>query len=428
MQILIIGNGGREHALAWKSAQNAAVSQVFVAPGNAGTALEAKVKNLDIAVNDIDGLLKFAQDNKIDLTIVGPEVPLSLGVVDRFEAAGLNIFGPTQACAQLESSKSFAKDFLQKNHIPTAKYQTFTQVPEALDYLKKQSFPIVIKADGLASGKGVIIAPNYDEAEKTVKDMLEQNRFGDAGAKVVIEEFLTGEEVSFIVMCDGEHVLPLATSQDHKARDDGDMGPNTGGMGAYSPAPIVDDAMHQKIMEQVIYPTMNAMKKSGTPYKGFLYAGLMINDKNEPYVLEFNCRFGDPETQPILMRLRSDLVELCLAGVQGKLNEITAEWDPRYALGVVMAAGGYPDDYRKGDVISGLNRVEESVKVFHAGTALKNNEVITNGGRILCVTAISKTITGAQQKAYNNVKKIQWADVFFRTDIGFKAVLRDLHR
>jgi len=428
MKILIIGNGGREHALAWKSAQNPKVSQIFVAPGNAGTALEEKVKNIDIAVDQIEALKKFAQDNQIDLTIVGPEVPLSLGVVDTFQAAGLKIFGPTQACAQLESSKSFAKDFLKKNHIPTAAYETFTQVSDALAYLHKQSFPIVIKADGLAAGKGVIIAQNKEEAEKTVKDMLEQNRFGDAGAKVVIEEFLTGEEVSFIVMCDGEHVLPLATSQDHKARDDGDMGPNTGGMGAYSPAPICDEAMHTRVMKEVIMPTVRAMKAMGTPYTGFLYAGLMINDKHEPYVLEFNCRFGDPETQPILMRLQSDLIELCMAGVEGRLDKITAQWDPRFALGVVMAAGGYPDDYRKGDVISGLEKVEDSVKVFHAGTVLKDNQVTTNGGRVLCVTSLSKTAHGAQQKAYNNVKKIQWNDVYFRTDIGFKAVLRDLHK
>lgn len=427
MQILIIGNGGREHALAWKAAKNASVTRVYVAPGNSGTALEDKVENVDLAVTQIDALVEFAKDNKIDLTIVGPEVPLSLGIVDQFEQAGLKIFGPRKACAQLESSKAFAKDFLKHNNIPTAKYETFTQVEPALEYLKHESFPIVIKADGLAAGKGVIIAQSFEEASETVKDMLESNRFGDAGAKVVIEEFLKGEEVSFIVMCDGEHVLPLATSQDHKARDDGDLGPNTGGMGAYSPAPICDEVLHARVMREVIYPTMEAMKKLGTPYKGFLYAGLMINDKHEPYVLEFNCRFGDPETQPILMRLQSDLVELCLAGVEGKLNEAEAIWDPRFALGVVMCAGGYPDDYRKGDTISGLDRVEESVKVFHAGAAVKNGEVITNGGRVLCVTALSKTVLGAQQKAYNNVKKIQWKDAFYRTDIGFKAVMRELH-
>jgi phosphoribosylamine--glycine ligase len=301
-------------------------------------------------------------------------------------------------------------------------------VSEALGYLRDQSFPIVIKADGLAAGKGVIIAQTLEEAENTVKDMLESNRFGDAGAKVVIEEFLRGEELSFIVMCDGDHVLPLATSQDHKARDDGDRGPNTGGMGAYSPAPICDEVLHARVMKEVIYPTINAMKAMGTPYTGFLYAGLMINDKQEPYVLEFNCRFGDPETQPILMRLQSDLVELCLAGVDGTLNEMEALWDPRVAVGVVMCAGGYPDEYRKGDVILGLDRVEEGVKVFHAGAALHNNQVVTNGGRVLCVTTLSKTIVGAQQKAYNNVKKITWNDVYFRTDIGFKAVLRELHR
>jgi phosphoribosylamine---glycine ligase len=428
MNILIIGNGGREHALSWKAAQNPKVTQVFVAPGNAGTALEHKVKNLDIAVDQIDALLEFAQKNQIDLTIVGPELPLSLGVVDRFEAAGLKIFGPSQACAQLESSKSFAKDFLKQNKIPTAKYETFTEVSKALAYLQNQSFPIVIKADGLAAGKGVIIAQTQEEAEFTVKDMLEQNRFGDAGAKIVIEEFLTGEEVSFIVMCDGEHALALATSQDHKARDDGDLGPNTGGMGAYSPAPLCDEAMHARVMQEVIMPTLNAMKTLGTPYKGFLYAGLMINAKNEPYVLEFNCRFGDPETQPILMRLKSDLVDLCMAGVEGRLDQVTAQWDPRTALGVVMAAGGYPDDYRKGDQISGLDKIEDEVKVFHAGTRLENDQVLTHGGRVLCVTALGKTVTAAQQKAYNNVKKIHWNGVYYRTDIGFKAIMRDLHQ
>lgn len=427
MKILIIGSGGREHALSWKCAQNPEVTQVYVAPGNAGTALEAKVKNVDLPVTAIEALVKFAQENEIALTIVGPEVPLSLGVVDQFKKAGLKIFGPTQACAQLESSKAFAKDFLKKHQIPTAQYETFTQVQPALDYLKTQDFPIVIKADGLAAGKGVIIAQSYAEAEATVKDMLESNRFGDAGAKVVIEEFLRGEEVSFIVMVDGEHVLPLATSQDHKARDDGDQGPNTGGMGAYSPAPIVDQALHDKIMERVIYPTVQAMKQAGTPYTGFLYAGLMIDEHHDPYVLEFNCRFGDPETQPILMRLESDLIELCMAGVEGKLDQVTAQWDPRFAIGVVMCAGGYPDDYRKGDVITGLEWIENGVKVFHAGTVLKDAQVLTNGGRVLCVTTLSKTIQGAQLKVYNNVKKIHWEGTFFRTDIGFKAVLRELH-
>jgi phosphoribosylamine--glycine ligase len=428
MKVLIIGNGGREHALAWKVAHHPSVSRVFVAPGNAGTALEPKCENIPIAVDNLEALLHFAQENQITLTIVGPEVPLVLGIVDRFEAAGQPIFGPTQACAQLEGSKSFAKDFLKKNKIPTAAYETFTQVPEALAYLAAQSFPIVIKADGLAAGKGVIIANNLDEASAAVKEMLELNRFGDAGAKVVIEAFLRGEEVSFIVMCDGEHVLPLATSQDHKARDDGDTGPNTGGMGAYSPAPIVDETLHAKIMERVIYPTMAGMKARGTPYRGFLYAGLMINAEQDPYVLEFNCRFGDPETQPILMRLQSDLVELCIAGIEGRLDQVEALWDPRYALGVVMAAGGYPDEYRKGDSITGLDKMESGVKVFHAGTALKDNQVLTHGGRVLCVTGLSKTALGVQQKVYNNVKKIHWNDPYFRTDIGFKAVLRELHR
>lgn len=427
MNILIIGNGGREHALSWKVAQNPKVSRVFVAPGNAGTALENKVNNIDIQVDQLDALLQFAQNNQIDLTIVGPELPLSLGIVDRFEAAGLKIFGPSQACAQLESSKSFAKDFLKQNHIPTAAYESFTEISPALAYLDNQSFPLVIKADGLAAGKGVVIVQNKTEAENTIKDMLEQNRFGEAGAKIVIEEFLVGEEVSFIVMCDGEHALALATSQDHKARDDGDLGPNTGGMGAYSPAPLCDEAMHQRVMSEVIAPTLNAMKAAGTPYKGFLYAGLMINDKNEPYVLEFNCRFGDPETQPILMRLKSDLVDLCLAGVEGRLDQVTALWDPRTALGVVMAAGGYPEAYQKGDEIVGLDKVDDEVKAFHAGTRLENAQVLTNGGRVLCVTALGKTVTAAQQTAYQNVSKIQWKDVYYRTDIGFKAIMRELH-
>lgn len=422
MNILIIGAGGREHALAWKAAQNPSVKKVFVAPGNAGTALEDKVENIDIGVEQIDALLEFAKQNKIDLTIVGPEAPLVLGVVDRFEDAGLNIFGPTQACAQLEGSKSFAKDFLEQNNIPTAQYQTFTDTAQALAYLSEQSFPIVVKADGLAAGKGVIIAQTFDEASAAVTDMLELNRFGDAGAKVVIEEFLTGEEVSFIVMCDGEHVLPLATSQDHKARDDGDTGPNTGGMGAYSPAPLCDDALHARIMKEVIMPTVNAMKASGTPYKGFLYAGLMVNDKKEPRVLEFNCRFGDPETQPILMRLKSDLVELCTAGVEGRLDKVQAQWDPRFALGVVMAAGGYPNDYQKGDVITGLGTVDEHAKTFLAGVALKNNLPVTSGGRVLCVTALGDTVLQAQQNAYSAVNKIQWKNAFFRKDIGFKAL------
>lgn len=425
MKVLIIGSGGREHALAWKVAQSSKVKHVYVAPGNAGTALEPKVENIDIKVEDIDTLLQFAKDNAVDLTIVGPEAPLVLGVVDAFEAAGLNIFGPSQACAQLEGSKSFCKAFLKKHNIPTASYESFTERDKAVDYLKTQSFPIVIKADGLAAGKGVVIAQDIEHAIKTVEDMLMANRFGDAGARIVIEEFLNGEEASFIVMCDGEHVLPLATSQDHKARDDGDKGPNTGGMGAYSPAPIVDENLHDIVMKTIIEPTVQGMKAAGTPYKGFLYAGLMIDKNGQPKVLEYNCRFGDPETQPIMMRLQSSLVDLCMAGANGTLNHQTALWDERFAIGVVMAAGGYPDSYKKGDVIKGLDKMGEGVKVFHAGTALnENNEVVTNGGRVICVTTLSKTIEGAQFKAYQNVKKIYWDDVYFRTDIGFKAVMK----
>jgi len=424
MKVLIIGSGGREHALAWKTAQSSLVKNVFVAPGNAGTSLEPKVDNIDINVEDISALLTFAKENKIDLTIVGPEAPLVLGIVDTFEAEGLNIFGPSQACAQLEGSKTFCKAFLKKHNIPTAAYESFTDRDAAVEYLNKQSFPIVIKADGLAAGKGVVIADDLEQAIKTVDDMLMDNRFGDAGARIVIEEFLTGEEASFIVMCDGNNVLPLATSQDHKARDDGDTGPNTGGMGAYSPAPIVDDAMHDKVMKTIIEPTIQGMKNAGTPYKGFLYAGLMINAQGEPKVLEYNCRFGDPETQPIMMRLQSNLVDLCMAGVKGTLDKTRAQWDARFAIGVVMAAGGYPESYQKGDVISGLDAMEDGVKVFHAGTRMKDNQVTTNGGRVLCVTTLSKTIEGAQLKAYNNLKKINWNDVYFRTDIGFKAVMK----
>lgn len=425
MKVLIIGSGGREHALAWKVAQSSKVKHVYVAPGNAGTALEPKVENIDIKVEDIDTLLQFAKDNAVDLTIVGPEAPLVLGVVDAFEAAGLNIFGPSQACAQLEGSKSFCKAFLKQHNIPTASYESFTDRDKAVDYLKTQSFPIVIKADGLAAGKGVVIAQDIEDAIKTVEDMLMANRFGDAGARIVIEEFLNGEEASFIVMCDGEHVLPLATSQDHKARDDGDKGPNTGGMGAYSPAPIVDENLHDIVMKTIIEPTVQGMKAAGTPYKGFLYAGLMIDKNGQPKVLEYNCRFGDPETQPIMMRLQSSLVDLCMAGVNGTLNNQTALWDERFAIGVVMAAGGYPDSYKKGDVIKGLDKMGEGVKVFHAGTALnEHNEVVTSGGRVICVTTMSKTIEGAQFKAYQNVKKIYWDDVYFRTDIGFKAVMK----
>ena len=424
MNILIIGNGGREHALAWKAAQSPLAKNVYVAPGNAGTAQEPNLTNVDISATDIDGLVAFARANNIGLTIVGPEAPLVLGVVDAFNAAGLTIFGPAKGAAQLEGSKAFTKDFLARHHIPTADYQNFTEVEPALAYLDKTGAPVVIKADGLAAGKGVIVAMTLKEAQDAVHDMLAGNAFGDAGHRIVIEEFLTGEEASFIVMVDGKNVVPMATSQDHKRVGDNDTGPNTGGMGAYSPAPVVTDTVHQRVMEKVIYPTVEGMAAEGHTYQGFLYAGLMIDEHGEPKVIEFNCRFGDPETQPIMMRLQSDLVELCLAGAQGKLAGKTSQWDPRPALGVVMAAGGYPGDYRKGDVISGLDVQEADCKVFQAGTALKEGAVVTDGGRVLCVTALGEDIAQAQKQAYAALKHIHWDDAFCRSDIGYRAVAR----
>ncbi|WP_448176393.1 phosphoribosylamine--glycine ligase [Morganella morganii] len=424
MNILIIGNGGREHALAWKAAQSPLAANVYVAPGNAGTAQEPNLTNVDISATDIDGLVAFARANNIGLTIVGPEAPLVMGVVDAFTAAGLTIFGPAKGAAQLEGSKAFTKDFLARHHIPTADYQNFTEIKPALAYLDKTGAPVVIKADGLAAGKGVIVAMTLKEAQDAVHDMLAGNAFGDAGHRIVIEEFLTGEEASFIVMVDGKNVVPMATSQDHKRVGDNDTGPNTGGMGAYSPAPVVTDAVHQRVMEKVIYPTVEGMAAEGHTYQGFLYAGLMIDEHGEPKVIEFNCRFGDPETQPIMMRLQSDLVELCLAGAQGKLAGKTSQWDPRPALGVVMAAGGYPGDYRKGDVISGLDVQEADCKVFQAGTALKEGAVVTDGGRVLCVTALGEDIAQAQKQAYAALKHIHWDDAFCRSDIGYRAVAR----
>lgn len=424
MNILIIGNGGREHALAWKAAQSPLAANVYVAPGNAGTAQEPNLTNVDISATDIDGLVAFARANNIGLTIVGPEAPLVMGVVDAFNAAGLTIFGPTKGAAQLEGSKAFTKDFLARHHIPTADYQNFTEVEPALAYLDKTGAPVVIKADGLAAGKGVIVAMTLKEAQDAVHDMLAGNAFGDAGHRIVIEEFLTGEEASFIVMVDGKNVVPMATSQDHKRVGDNDTGPNTGGMGAYSPAPVVTDTVHQRVMEKVIYPTVEGMAAEGHTYQGFLYAGLMIDEHGEPKVIEFNCRFGDPETQPIMMRLQSDLVELCLAGAQGKLAGKTSQWDPRPALGVVMAAGGYPGDYRKGDVISGLDVQEADCKVFQAGTALKEGAVVTDGGRVLCVTALGEDIAQAQKQAYAALKHIHWDDAFCRSDIGYRAIDR----
>ena len=427
MNVLIIGSGGREHALAWKCAQSPQVDKVFVAPGNAGTALEAKVENIAIAVEDIKALAEFAQTNNIGLTIVGPEVPLVLGVVNTFQAAGLRCFGPTKDAAQLEGSKAFTKDFLQRHNIPTAAYGNFIEIDAAVAYIEKMGAPIVVKADGLAAGKGVIVAQTEQEAIDAVKDMLAGNAFGDAGHRVVIEEFLQGEEASFIVMVDGKNILPLATSQDHKARDDGDQGPNTGGMGAYSPAPVITEAMHQRIMQQVIEPTVRGMAAEGHPYTGFLYAGVMIDANGVPKVLEYNCRFGDPETQPILMRLRSDLVALCNAALDQQLDQVNAEWDERVALGVVMAAGGYPGNYHKGDIIEGLPApdADPDRKVFHAGTATKDGNIVTAGGRVLCNVALGHSVKEAQQAAYALTESIHWPNAFCRHDIGYRAIARE---
>ncbi|EKO3975240.1 phosphoribosylamine--glycine ligase [Vibrio fluvialis] len=426
MRVLIIGSGGREHALGWKVAQNPTVETVFIAPGNAGTALEAKLQNVNIAVEDVAGLVAFAQDNEIELTIVGPEAPLVIGVVDAFRAAGLPIFGPTQAAAQLEGSKAFTKDFLARHNIPTAAYANFTEIEPALAYVREQGAPIVVKADGLAAGKGVIVAMTLEEAEEAIKDMLAGNAFGDAGSRVVVEEFLDGEEASFIVMVDGENVLPMATSQDHKRVGDQDTGPNTGGMGAYSPAPVVTQAIHDRVMQEVIYPTVRGMAAEGNPYTGFLYAGLMIDSTGAPKVIEYNCRFGDPETQPIMMRMQSDLVELCLAAIDGKLDQVESKWDPRASIGIVLAAGGYPGDYAKGDIISGLPTTEvEGQKVFHAGTTDKDGHVVTNGGRVLCATALGNTVSEAQQRAYELAKQISWNGMFHRNDIGYRAIARE---
>ena len=426
MNILIIGGGGREHALAWKAAQSPQAQRVYVAPGNGGTAREPGIENVPIAADDLAGLVAFAAAQTIGLTIVGPEVPLVAGVVDAFAAAGLPCFGPRRAAAQLEGSKAFSKAFLERHGIPTAAYGTFTEVEPALAYLDQVGAPIVVKADGLAAGKGVILAPDLDTARAAVRDMLGAGRFGSAGARVVIEEFLTGEEASFIVMVDGRHALAMATSQDHKARDDGDRGPNTGGMGAYSPAPVVTPEIHARVMREVIAPTVAGLAAEGTPYVGFLYAGLMIAADGTPKVLEYNCRFGDPETQPILMRLRSDLVALCLAALDGRLHEIQADWDPRVALGVVMAAGGYPDTYAQGVPISGLTADDDStVKVFHAGTRRDGDATLTAGGRVLCVTALGDTVLDAQERAYRRVREITWPDAYFRTDIGYRAIARE---
>ncbi|MEL0623444.1 phosphoribosylamine--glycine ligase [Marinomonas arenicola] len=426
MKVLIIGNGGREHALAWKTAESNDVEKVFVAPGNAGSATENKVENVNIGVTDIADLVAFAKKENIDLTIVGPEAPLVIGVVDAFEKEDLAIFGPTAAAAQLEGSKAFTKDFLARHNIPTAAYGNFTEIAPAVAYIKQQGAPIVVKADGLAAGKGVILAQTEAEAIEAVEDMLQGNSFGDAGSRVVIEEFLTGEEASFICMVDGETVLPMATSQDHKARDNGDLGPNTGGMGAYSPAPVVTPEIHDRIMNEVIMPTVKGMNAEGNRYRGFLYAGVMVAADGTPKTLEYNCRFGDPETQPIMMRLRSDLAKMCLAAIHGELDSVEADWDPRASLGVVLAAGGYPADYPKGDVISGLDTaLPAHQKVFQAGTALKDGKVVTNGGRVLCAVSLGDTVAEAQAGAYDVVKTLSWDKAYFRTDIGHRAIARE---
>ncbi len=426
MNVLIIGSGGREHALAWKASLSPKVGTVYVAPGNAGTALEPGVENIEIDISEFSTLADFAAQNQCELTIIGPEAPLVDGIVDYFEERGLPCFGPGKGAAQLEGSKAFTKDFLARHNIPTADYENFTEIEPAVAYIREKGAPIVVKADGLAAGKGVILAQTEQQAIAAVEDMLAGNAFGDAGHRVVIEEFLVGEEASFIVMVDGKNVLPLATSQDHKARDNGDCGPNTGGMGAYSPAPVVTDEISQRVMEQVIQPTVAGMAQEGNTYKGFLYAGLMIAPDGSIKVLEYNCRFGDPETQPIMMRLKSDLVELCQAAVNGDLDKTSAEYDPRAALGVVLAAGGYPESYHKGDEITGLaDANNERQKVFHAGTRIEDDRVLTNGGRVLCVTALGQNVTQAQQIAYACARQINWKNVYYRTDIGYRAVTRE---
>tara|TARA_R110002110_G_C13470397_1_gene720554 strand:+ start:36301 stop:37614 length:1314 start_codon:yes stop_codon:yes gene_type:complete len=424
--VLIVGGGGREHALAWKAAQSPNVKTVFVAPGNAGTAGEWDVQNVAIDVMDFAALADFAAANNVSLTIIGPEAPLVEGVVDYFTERELRCFGPGKGAAQLEGSKAFTKDFLARHNIPTAAYANFTELQPALDYLEQQGAPIVVKADGLAAGKGVIVAETLQQAKEAVTDMLSGNAFGDAGCRVVIEEFLSGEEASFIVMVDGEHVLPMATSQDHKRIHDGDKGPNTGGMGAYSPAPVVDDTVRQRIMDEVILPTVQGMAAEGNPYTGFLYAGLMIDEDGTPKVIEYNCRFGDPETQPIMMRLQSDLVSLCNSALDNTLDQSEAQWDARCAIGVVLAAGGYPGSYGKGTPIHGLDALfQPDIKVFHAGTALNDDhQVVTSGGRVLCVTALGADIVKAQEACYAAADKISWEGMTLRRDIGWRAVAR----
>lgn len=426
MKVLVLGSGGREHALAWKLAQSANVAHVFIAPGNAGTATEPGMQNVDIDPMDFAALVEFVKQENIELTVVGPEAPLVAGVVDYFEERGLKCFGPRKGAAQLEGSKAFTKDFLARHQIPTASYQNFTDADAAIAYVKEQGTPIVIKADGLAAGKGVIIAQSQEEAETTIRDMLSGNSFGDAGSRVVIETFLQGEEASFIVMVDGKNILPMATSQDHKARDEGDKGPNTGGMGAYSPAPVVTQDVHDRIMREVIEPTVAGMAAEGNDYTGFLYAGLMVAPDGAVNVIEFNCRFGDPEAQPVMMRLKSDLAELCLAAIDGSLDKQQTEWDARASIGVVLASGGYPNSYAKGDVISGLDAAAKLPgKVFHAGTKVDGEQIVTSGGRVLCAVALGDSVSEAQAAAYLLVDSIDWKDVYYRRDIGHRAIARE---
>lgn len=422
MKVLIVGGGGREHALCWKIAQSRKVNQIFVAPGNAGTEMEPKTRNIPIAADDIPALLQFASENSIDLTLVGPEAPLVAGIVDEFEESRLACFGPTRGAAQLEGSKSFCKDFLMRHNIPTAEYRVFTETEPACEYVRTKGTPIVVKADGLAAGKGVCVARTQAQAILAIKEILDSKAFGEAGRCLVIEEYLHGEEASFIVIADGKKAIPFATSQDHKARDNGDEGPNTGGMGAYSPAPVVTQTIHNHIMATIIQPTLDGMANEGSPYTGFLYAGLMITPDNNAKVLEYNCRFGDPETQPIMMRLKSDLVELCRAARMRRLDEVSLEWDQRPALGVVMAAGGYPGNYRKNDEIIGLPiQQDDNKKIFHAGTKRQNGKVVTAGGRVVCACALADSIATAQREAYEIVRSIQWKNAYYRTDIGYRA-------
>jgi phosphoribosylamine---glycine ligase len=427
MKVLIVGGGGREHALAWKAAQSPRVSEVLVAPGNAGTAAEPRVRNLPIAADDSDRLLALARREQVELTIVGPEQPLVAGIVDLFEAAGLRCFGPTRAAARLEGSKSFAKDFMTRHGIPTAGWARFNDLDRALAHIENRTPPIVVKADGLAAGKGVTVARSREEAAQALRAMLQHGSFGSAGAEVVIEDFLEGEEASFIAVVDGTRIVPLASSQDHKARDDGDRGPNTGGMGAYSPAPIVDAAVHERIMREVMIPTVEGLAADGIPFRGFLYAGLMIDAAGAPSVVEFNCRCGDPETQPIMCRMRSDMIELVLASFDGRLASFDPEWSPEAAVGVVLASGGYPGRYEKGLPITGLERIDDPrVKIFHAGTRHDGqNRIVTDGGRVLCAVGLGASVSTARDHAYRSIARISWDGMFYRKDIGHRAVARE---